>query len=148
MAEHICRGCVHRDGEWCKFSDALTGAVPPHITWWAINWDEAPDCSVPDEDLDEDDAATALSDLAEAARSGQPSPAMLDFLRFLSGRGTGGQIGLCDLWVMVHRGWIADGGTGAFTTPNIQEFAPVITDAGRAVVAEADAQPRIEAAMI
>jgi hypothetical protein len=38
-AEHPCRVCDHRDGDWCKWSDRGTVAVPVHITWHSIDWD-------------------------------------------------------------------------------------------------------------
>ncbi|AWB06790.1 hypothetical protein A6A40_17195 (plasmid) [Azospirillum humicireducens] len=39
-SEHPCRLCDHHEGDWCKWSDRGVGAVPVHMTWHSIDWDE------------------------------------------------------------------------------------------------------------
>lgn len=64
MTDHICRDCGHRDGDWCQFTVSLQCRTPPHLTWWPINWDEAPDCNVPSsDDDDEDEECSAAAEI-------------------------------------------------------------------------------------
>lgn len=57
--DHPCTACAYRHDDTCKWSDTAR-KVPPHVTWWPIDWDDpdyVSDCagrSAPDEEDDDE----------------------------------------------------------------------------------------------